>query len=146
MISANRPILILDEPQKMEGAQTVKSLEEFKALMVLRYSATHKTKHNKIHRLDALDAYNQKLVKKIAVRGIAVKGLAGINAYLYLESINISTSKPPEARAELEIQQASGIKRVLRKLGKATTYSIFPAGWNNTKASSFPTSTPHRHL
>jgi hypothetical protein len=57
VISANRPILILDEPQKMEGAATLKSLEEFKALMVLRYSATHKTTHNKIHRLDALDAY-----------------------------------------------------------------------------------------
>lgn len=82
VISANRPILILDEPQKMEGAATLKSLEEFKALMVLRYSATHKTTHNKIHRLDALDAYNQKLVKKIAVRGISVKGLAGTNAYL----------------------------------------------------------------
>lgn len=64
VISANRPILILDEPQKMEGAATLKSLEEFKALMVLRYSATHKTTHNKIHRLDALDAYNQKLVKR----------------------------------------------------------------------------------
>lgn len=53
VISANRPILILDEPQKMEGAATLKSLEEFKALMVLRYSATHKTTHNKIH-LDAV--------------------------------------------------------------------------------------------
>jgi type III restriction enzyme len=91
VISANRPILILDEPQKMEGAATLKSLEEFKALMVLRYSATHKTTHNKIHRLDALDAYNQKLVKKIAVRGISVKGLAGTNAYLYLQSIEISS-------------------------------------------------------
>ena len=86
--------------------------------MILRYSATHKTEHNKIHRLDALDAYNQKLVKKIAVRGISVKGLTGTNAYLYLESIEISTSKPPEARVELEMKQASGIKRVLRKLGK----------------------------
>ena len=56
VISANRPILILDEPQKMEGGKTLKSLEAFKALMVLRYSATHKTTHNKIHRLDALDA------------------------------------------------------------------------------------------
>ncbi|MEL5887599.1 DEAD/DEAH box helicase family protein, partial [Listeria monocytogenes] len=83
VISANRPIMILDEPQKMEGAATLKSLEAFKALMVLRYSATHKTTHNKIHRLDALDAYNQKLVKKIAVRGIAVKGLAGTAGYLY---------------------------------------------------------------
>ena len=118
VIKKNRPILILDEPQKMEGAQTLKSLEEFNALMVLRYSATHKTTHNKIHRLDALDAYNQKLVKKIAVRGISVKGLTGTNAYLYLESIEISTSKPPIARIELEIKQSNGIKRVVRKLGK----------------------------
>lgn len=119
VISANRPILILDEPQKMEGTQTLKSLEEFKALMVLRYSATHKTTHNKIHRLDALDAYNQKLVKKIAVRGIAVKGLAGTNGYLYLQSIDISTKRPPEARVELEQKLANGdIKPVVRKLGK----------------------------
>ena len=118
VISRNRPILILDEPQKMEGAKTMDSLKEFTPLMILRYSATHRQEHTKIYRLDALDAYNQKLVKKIAVRGITVRGLAGTNAYLYLESINISTSKPPEARAELEIQQVSGIKRVLRKLGK----------------------------
>lgn len=119
VISANRPILILDEPQKMEGAQTLKSLEEFKALMVLRYSATHRTTHNKIHRLDALDAYNQKLVKRIAVRGIAVKGLAGTSGYLYLQSIEISTKRPPEARVELEQKLAGGdIKRVLRKLVK----------------------------
>jgi type III restriction enzyme len=119
VISANRPVLILDEPQKMEGTQTLKSLEEFKALMVLRYSATHKTTHNKIHRLDALDAYNQKLVKKIAVRGIAVKGLAGTNAYLYLQSIEISKSKPPVARVELEQKLTNGnIKPVMRKLGK----------------------------
>lgn len=119
VISANRPILILDEPQKMEGAATLKSLEEFKALMVLRYSATHKTTHNKIHRLDALDAYNQKLVKKIAVRGIAVKGLAGTAGYMYLQSIEISSKKPPEARVEFEQKLAGGnIKRVVRKLSK----------------------------
>ncbi len=119
VISANRPILILDEPQKMEGAQTLKSLEEFKALMVLRYSATHKTTHNKIHRLDALDAYNQKLVKKIAVRGIAVKGLAGTAGYLYLQSIEISSKKPPEARVEFEVKLKSGEpKRMVRKLKK----------------------------
>ena len=119
VIAANRPVLILDEPQKMEGGKTLDSLVNFKPLMVLRYSATHKTAHNKVHRLDALDAYNQKLVKKIAVRGIAVKGLAGTNAYLYLQSIEISTKKPPEARVELEQKLASGqIKPVLRKLGK----------------------------
>ncbi|MFL1551195.1 type III restriction-modification system endonuclease [Pseudomonas sp. D47] len=130
VISANRPILILDEPQKMEGAATLKSLEEFKALMVLRYSATHKTTHNKIHRLDALDAYNQKLVKKIAVRGISVKGLAGTNAYLYLQSIDISTKKPPEARVEFEQKLKSGeIKRVVRKLSKGD--NLFSDGFSN---------------
>ena len=119
VISANRPILILDEPQKMEGAATLKSLEEFNALMVLRYSATHRTTHNKIHRLDALDAYNQKLVKKIAVRGISVKGLAGTHGYLYLQAIDIFSTKPPEARVEFEQKLKSGeIKRVVRKLVK----------------------------
>lgn len=130
VISANRPILILDEPQKMEGAATLKSLEEFKALMVLRYSATHKTTHNKIHRLDALDAYNQKLVKKIAVRGISVKGLAGTNAYLYLQSIDVSAKKPPEARVEFEQKLKSGdIKRVVRKLTKGD--NLFSHGFSN---------------
>ncbi|MCL2875834.1 MAG: DEAD/DEAH box helicase family protein [Betaproteobacteria bacterium] len=119
VISANRPILILDEPQKMEGGKTLNSLVNFKPLLVLRYSATHKTTHNKMHRLDALDAYNQKLVKKIAVRGIAVKGLAGTSGYLYLQSIDISAKKPPEARIEFEQKLAAGnIKRIVRKLSK----------------------------
>lgn len=119
VISANRPILILDEPQKMEGGKTLDSLVNFTPLMVLRYSATHKTTHNKVHRLDALDAYNQKLVKKIAVRGIALKGLAGTAGYLYLQSIEISSKKPPEARVEFEQKLTGGnIKRVVRKLGK----------------------------
>ena len=119
VISANQPILILDEPQKMEGGKTLDSLVNFKPLAVLRYSATHKTTHNKVHRLDALDAYNQKLVKKIAVRGISVKGLAGTNAYLYLQSIDISPKKPPQARVEFEQKLAGGnIKRIVRKLGK----------------------------
>ena len=92
----------------MEGGKTLDSLVNFKPLMVLRYSATHRTTHNKVHRLDALDAYNQKLVKKIAVRGISVKGLAGTNAYLYLQSIEISPKKPPQARVEFEQKLAGG--------------------------------------
>src|SRR5574340_1005417 len=129
VISANRPILILDEPQKMEGGKTLDSLVNFKPLMVLRYSATHKTTHNKIHRLDALDAYNQKLVKKIAVRGISVKGLAGTNAYLYLQSIEIS-SKAPVARVEFEQKLKSGeSKRVVRKLSKGD--NLFSDGFSD---------------
>ncbi|GAB4288828.1 MAG: DEAD/DEAH box helicase family protein [Methylophaga sp.] len=116
VIAANRPILILDEPQKMEGKATLEALPRFNPLMILRYSATHKTQHNRIHRLDALDAYNQKLVKKIAVRGIQMRGLAGTNAYLYLEGIDIS-KKAPVARIELEVKLKSGeIKRQLRRL------------------------------
>lgn len=116
VIASNRPILILDEPQKMEGKATMEALPKFKPLMILRYSATHRTEHNKIHRLDALDAYNQKLVKKIAVRGIHTRGLAGTNAYLYLEGIDIS-KKAPVARMELEVKLRSGeIKRQLRRL------------------------------
>lgn len=117
VISANRPILILDEPQKMEGGKTLDSFKNFHPLFILRYSATHKTTYDKIHRLDALDAYNQKLVKKIAVRGITVKGLPGANAYLYLDNIRVSTSKPPEAHLELEVRQGSGIKRIPKWIG-----------------------------
>lgn len=118
VIKSNRPIMILDEPQKMEGAKTLDSLAGFNPLMILRYSATHKTEHNKVYRLDAIDAYNQKLVKKIAVRGITVKGLSGTNAYLYLESIQVSASKPPVARMEMEIKQASGVKSAVRNVSR----------------------------
>jgi type III restriction enzyme len=117
VIASNRPVLILDEPQKMGGVKTMDSLEAFNSLMILRYSATHKVTYNKIHRLDALDAYNQKLVKKIAVRGITVKGLTGTNAYLYFETI-ITSKKPPIASLQLEIKQKSGIKRVTRQISK----------------------------
>lgn len=130
VISANRPILILDEPQKMEGKKTLESLSDFKPLMILRYSATHRTTHNKIHRLDALDAYNQKLVKKIAVRGITVKGLAGTTAYLYLESIEIS-KKAPVARIEMEVKLKSGeIRRKIARLEKGADLFVHSDGLN----------------
>ena len=132
VIKKNRPILVLDEPQKMEGKKTLDSLEEFKPLFVLRYSATHKTRHNRVHRLDALDAYNQKLVKKIAVRGISVIGLAGTNAYLYLESIEVSR-RSPTARMELEVKHKSGIKRIIRKLRKGDNLFDLSGGLDQYK-------------
>jgi type III restriction enzyme len=119
VIARNRPIMILDEPQKMEGAKTVESLKEFHPLFILRYSATHKQEHNKIYRLDALDAYNQKLVKKIAVRGVALKGQAGTSGYLYLQSIEVSKERAPVARVELDIPRSGGIKPETRILAKA---------------------------
>ena len=116
VISANRPIVIIDEPQKIGAPKSLAALSRFNALMLLRYSATHKVDHTKVHRLDALDAYNQKLVKKIAVRGITVKGLAGSAAYLYLESIEIAKGAKPRARVEIEVQTPSGIKRQVKRL------------------------------
>ena len=117
VISANRPIVIIDEPQKISAPKSLEALSRFNALMVLRYSATHKVEHTKVHRLDALDAYNQKLVKKIAVRGITVKGLAGTTAYLYLDAIEIAKGAKPRARLEIEVQTKGGpISRHVKRL------------------------------
>ena len=115
VIAKNRPILILDEPQKMEGPATQKSLPLFNPLFILRYSATHRTVHNKVHRLDAVDAFNRKLVKKIKVRGVETKGLSGTNPYLFLHRIETS-SAAPVAWVDIEVKMQSGIKRVARKL------------------------------
>lgn len=117
VISANRPIVIIDEPQKIGAPKSLEALSRFNALMMLRYSATHKVEHTKVHRLDAVDAYNQKLVKKIAVRGITVKGLAGSTAYLYLDAIEIAKGSQPRARVELEVQTKAGpITRQVKRL------------------------------
>lgn len=115
VISRNRPILILDEPQKMGADKTLESLSNFNPLFILRYSATHKRNYNLIYRLDALDAYNQKLVKKITVKGVEVQGLSGTHGYLYLQDIIKSTSAP-EARLEIEVAVQNGFKRVIRKV------------------------------
>jgi len=121
VISANRPIIIIDEPQKIGAPKSLEALSRFKALMVLRYSATHRVEHTKVYRLDALDAYNQKLVKKIAVRGITVKGLAGSTAYLYLDSIEIAKGARPSARVELEVQTKGGpIVRQVKRIDAGT--------------------------
>ena len=121
VIKANKPILILDEPQKLEGkinapSKTIEALKEFNPLFVLRYSATHKINYNKVHRLDALDAYNQKLVKKINVRGITKKGAGGISAHLHLKLVEVSKAKPPVANLEIEVKQGNGINEVVRKV------------------------------
>lgn len=116
VIAANNPILILDEPQKMEGKATQKALQNFNPLFALNYSATHKTQHNLVYALDAVDAYNQRLVKKIEVKGIEVKNLRGTDGYLYLDDIILSPKEPPKARIELEIGHKGSIKRESRIL------------------------------
>ena len=116
VIAANRPIVIMDEPQKMEGEATQTGMKRFMPLFVLNYSATHKTKHNTVYALDALDAYQKKLVKRIQVKGFELKNLQGTNTYLYIDSIILSKKEPPIVRIELEVKRNGGIRRESRKL------------------------------
>ena len=118
IIAATNPILIIDEPQSVEGKATKEGLVEFKPLFTLRYSATHKKDsiYNMVYRLDALEAYNKKLVKKISVKGISVTGTTATESYLYLEKINLSGDKPPTATLEFEIKGANGFRKTPRTI------------------------------
>lgn len=116
VIAANRPIIIMDEPQKMEGEATQTALKKFNPLFTLNYSATHKTKHDTIYALDAYDAYKERLVKRIQVQGFEIKNLRGTSHYLYLDGIDLSPKHPPVARIELETRNAAGaIRREIKK-------------------------------
>jgi type III restriction enzyme len=117
VIKANRPIVILDEPQKMEGEKTQHALKyNFNPLFSLNYSATHKTSHNLVYVLDALDAFEKRLVKKIEVKGFGIKNLRGTDRYLYFAEIVLDRRKPPRARLEFEVKHKNGIKREVRIL------------------------------
>ena len=112
VIAANHPILILDEPQRMGGDKTQNALVQISPLFVINYSATHKIRHNLVYRLDALDAYNQKLVKKIEVKGFKLENIAGTNTYIYADSIILSPHAAPVVKLEIEVKQNGGIKRL----------------------------------
>ena len=118
VIAANRPIIIMDEPQKMEGAATRAALIKFNPLFVLYYSATHKTKHDTVYALDAYDAYKERLVKRIQVQGFEIKNLRGTSGYMYIDGMVMSPKRPPEVKIELECKHADGtIYRDVRKFG-----------------------------
>lgn len=136
IIAQTNPILIIDEPQSVDGERTLKSMQDFNPLFTLRYSATHKVEYNKVYRLDALDAYNKRLVKKIQVKGINLKGSTGTTGYIYLEQISLSTTKPPFAVVEFEKRVGDGVKKVRQKLSEgANLYELsgnIPAYKNQT--------------
>ncbi len=117
VIAKTNPILIIDEPQSVEGKQTKKNLQQFNPLMTLRYSATHKSDsiYNMVYRLDAMEAYNKRLVKKIEVKGVTESGSTATDGYLYLQSINLSKADPT-ATIEFDYKGAGGIRRVIRTL------------------------------
>lgn len=122
VIAATNPILIIDEPQSVLGADkknaTREKLKEFQPLFTLLYSATHRAEDivNMVYRLDAMDAYNKKLVKKISVKGIEQKGTTATNGYLYLESIELSEGNP-RARIGFDKKGVSSVKQVTQLVG-----------------------------
>lgn len=115
IIAKTNPIVIIDEPQSVEGKQTKENLKQFNPLMTLRYSATHKSDsiYNMIYRLDAMEAYNKRLVKKIAVKGITESGSTATESYIYLESINLSKAAPT-ATIQFDMKGATGIRKITR--------------------------------
>ena len=118
IIAKTNPILIIDEPQSVEGTQTKKNLTQFNPLLTLRYSATHKSDsiYNMVYRLDAMEAYNKRLVKKIAVKGIAETGSTATEGYVYLESINLSKADPT-ATIQFDYKGAAGVRKVTKRVG-----------------------------
>ncbi|NMA67483.1 MAG: DEAD/DEAH box helicase family protein [Clostridiaceae bacterium] len=120
VIAQTNPILIIDEPQSVEGKKTIENLKSFNPLFTLRYSATHKKDRlfNLVYRLDAMEAYNKKLVKKIAVKGISQEGSTGTEGYLYLEGITLYKDKNPTAKLGFETKLKSGVKSVVRTVSE----------------------------
>lgn len=118
VIKKTNPILILDEPQKLSGKKTTESIKNFNPLFTINYSATHKEHHNLVYVLDALDAYNQKLVKKIQVKAITVSNIKGTNDYLYLEDIILQNAGNPKIRLSFYKNTKNGIKEVTETLEK----------------------------
>ena len=118
IIAKTNPILIIDEPQSVEGKQTKERLKEFCPLLTLRYSATHKSDsiYNMVYRLDAMEAYNKRLVKKIAVKGITESGSTATEGFVYLESINLSKADPT-ATIQFDFKGASGIRKKTATVG-----------------------------
>lgn len=108
VIAANRPIVIMDEPQKMGGKATQAGIAKFRPLFTLNYSATHKVRHDCVYVLDALDAFNQRLVKRIEVKGFELRNMRGTDGYLYLQDIRVFRDRAPEAVIEYKRLNASG--------------------------------------
>lgn len=118
LIARTNPIMIIDEPQSVEGKQTRENLKQFHPLMTLRYSATHRADsiYNMVYRLDAMEAYNRRLVKKIAVKGITETGSTATEGYVYLQSINLSR-EAPTATIQFDYRGVSGIRKKTRTVG-----------------------------
>ena len=115
LINATRPILIVDEPQSVDGGlkgQGKQALDSMGPMCTLRYSATHVDRHNMVYRLDAVDAYERKLVKRIEVASAKVED-AHNQPYVRLISTG-NKSGVISAQIELDVETGECVKRVER--------------------------------
>lgn len=146
LIKATRPVVIVDEPQSVDGGlegRGKEALDAMNPLCTLRYSATHVNKHHMVFRLDAVDAYERKLVKQIEVASATVED-AHNKAFVRLVAV-ANKRGTISARIELDVATASGVKRQeltvsdgddLEQLAKRSIYADFRVGEINTAKGS----------
>jgi type III restriction enzyme len=112
LIKATRPIIIVDEPQSVDGGlegRGKEALGGMNPLCTLRYSATHVDKHHMVFRLDAVDAYERKLVKQIEVASATIED-AHNKPYVRLVSV-ASKRGAISAKVEIDVETATGAQR-----------------------------------
>lgn len=141
LIRATRPIVIVDEPQSVDGGLSgagKAALDAMNPLCTLRYSATHANKHHMVYRLDAVDAYERKLVKQIEVAAATIEDAFNKP---YVRLLEVSNKKSISAKVELHVQTATGAKPQvltvndgddLEQLAKRAVYADFRVGEINT--------------
>lgn len=122
LISAVNPIVIIDEPQSVDNtANAIEAIKNLNPSFILRYSATHKNDYHQIYKLDAIDAYNQKLVKQIEVASLDDAEFNNTGAAIpYIKVVEITAKL--ELSLELDIQDTRGkiTRKVIKKIAKDT--------------------------
>ncbi|MDR3241989.1 MAG: DEAD/DEAH box helicase family protein [Lactobacillaceae bacterium] len=117
VIAATNPIMIIDEPQSVLGDgsraelnATRVGLAKFNPLFFINYSATHRENYNMVYRLDAVDAYQKQLVKKISVKGIEISGSNASSGYMYVERIN----EKPDLKVKVHFEQLRSNGKIVK--------------------------------
>ncbi len=112
LVRATNPILIVDEPQSVDGGVSGRgreALASMNPLCALRYSATHADERHMVYRLTAVDAYERRLVKRIEV---AAATIADDYNAPYIRLIETRRRRGLfTAKIEADVETASGVVR-----------------------------------